>query len=550
MDSIVTKRLFVGALIIAFIGACGSTESTDSPPNDGGSKPVCASDAECEKDEPVCNKILGECVGCVGDADCGEESLCLENSCVLRCDSDNDCQTGALRCNAGHCVECTEHDDCPDENNCHSGRCLPWTCTPGSVRCSGTEVTVCDATGLDYSATTDCGVQGGTCEAGTCVGVACDAGAFLCDGAVLYQCAASGTSLTSVEVCDTAELCNAVEGSCSSQVCTPGDTVCDGTVLRVCNADGSALEVSADCSDNDEVCYEGACLRCTPNSVGCVDNARALCEADGSEYVLGPACDADEICVSGSCLPVICDADTLYCEGQVLYRCASDGTTNSVDTTCETDSFCTAGENTCQPDICEAGEPACDGETLATCADDGGGYTDGTTNCAASDQVCDLAACVTAAEDTLGAAVSSVRLNSALAANRYYVSHDRILTEIQQYSSISGTAQFTWAVYEESTHENYTNIFESQNLSSELSFHSSGTISVPLLAGRSYMIGVHVVGVANAGLAPPIEVFASFGRVTGATVLEAESTLPSSWLVQDDSLLDSIFYQTLTTELP
>lgn len=628
--------------------------------------------------------------------DCGAEGgTCLYDACV-----DVVCDPLALFCDANVLYQCDNSgttfgpvQTCASSEFCNeeAGACSPQACSPGATACSGTVQQVCNADGSAFETAVDCNDDDAACVGGECVPKVCTPGEKSCsdDGTLVYVCDTFGTALLISSTCSTSQYCDEATTQCRVRSCTPGAPVCDGEVATTCNDEGSGVEPDGtDCAEEDnQACYEGECLprictgryckegnsyncvengtadsirttcsstdfcneatgdceddECTPDSAGCVDNTPGICKADGSAYELSTPCESDERCVSGTCLPVICVANTYYCEGQAIYDCGYDGTTTSLVTTCSASYFCEEGRGTCQlddcdagepvcngaalsvcksdgsgpedagdacpsgetcedgacaeiictpneifcdadtlnlcnalgtaiedsvacstaqfcdesrdptscvSDICAAGQPACDGETPSTCKDNGGGYKSPKTDCSASDKVCNGTACVNAADDTVGGTTSSGTYSSYRYANQYYITTDRTLTEIQQYFSVTGTSQFTWFVYEGTTSSSFTKVFESLNTSSGAdTFHSSGTISVPLVKGRYYMIGVRVSGSATRFYTTNVGGFVSFGKITGSDYESTSGSLPSSWSVSSYSY---DYHQTLTTKLP
>lgn len=119
------------------------------------------------------------------------------------------------------------------------------------------------------------------------------------------------------------------DGECRPIVCAgiaEGEYMCKEAVSQHCLNNGTALQIR-ECS-GWQYCDEstGRCrARCTPGDTRCMMGARALCNSDGY-YEVDAACDADELCVSGECTPIICERNEYYCDGQAVYRCGSDGT--------------------------------------------------------------------------------------------------------------------------------------------------------------------------------------------------------------------------------
>src|SRR5690606_31226047 len=213
----------------------------------------CVNSLDCSNDS-VCDRNLGYCVECISDGDCGETHACVSNKCIARCQSDKGCTAAGELCNvaAGYCVECVEEEDCPDLYHCDSGSCkvdvclqehstcvtalnarevcrpngsqtdaidcsfgttcvqdgatalcMPWTCPPGSARCSddATKLEICDADGLGGTITADCVAAGGVCENNSCNAVVCPPSSVFCDGQTGSHCNVLGTSLPSLQVC-------------------------------------------------------------------------------------------------------------------------------------------------------------------------------------------------------------------------------------------------------------------------------------------------------------------------------------------------------------
>lgn len=202
-------------------------------------------------------------------------------------------------------------------------------------------------------------------------------------------------------------------------------------------------------------------------------------------------------------------------------------------------------------DICPADQPACDGETLATCNPYGGGYVEQTTDCSSTGQVCNMSACVDAAEDTVGSTDSSSLANHQGAANRFYMHTDRTLTEIETYASVSEASDFDWFVYEGTTSSGtYDKIFDSTNTSSgTASFHNSGPIDVALQAGHYYIVGVRIAGTAELFYTPTTaRATVSFGQLIWGLTMDLEtSPLPATW---SGGASSTHYYQQLTTQAP
>lgn len=147
-------------------------------------------------------------------------------------------------------------------------------------------------------------------------------------------------------------------------------------------------------------------------------------------------------------------------------------------------------------DLCAQGVAACIGETAGICAADGSGLTTAGTDCSLSGEVCnESGVCAPLALDTFGA-TSSSSTSTLSYSNRYLVTEGRTLTQIEQWMTLSAGATLTWVVYESTSQfGTYTQLLSlpvAYPLGATATFVSSGAISVPLVAGRYYMIGAIV----------------------------------------------------------
>lgn len=243
--------------------------------------------------------------------------------------------------------------------------------------------------------------------------------------------------------------------------------------------------------------------------------------------------------------------DDTQCAAGAIQRCTNNGTAWTTTLTCATTSYCNdlVKPVVCAADTCAASSNACNGEKLATCAADGGHFTATGADCAASNTVCSLTgACVAEAADTVAITSTIASVASYLNGNVYRVDRARKLTKIEHYLLVSGTSAFTWVVYEStSATGTFTKVFEktTSDTAPNGAFVSSGAISVPLTAGKFYMIGVlgqNVILYFDGKAGTP---FVSFGQLTSGLVLNATST-PATVSIGTDS---TRLYQRLSTSL-
>jgi hypothetical protein len=517
-----------------------------------GSGPV-SDGTDCSKDGRLC--VAGECrdVICSGTFCKGNEVWsCSEGGTVAKLSN-----------------------TCSSTSYCLSGSCYVKSCTGGQSICNGTTATTCKADGSGAEAGgTDCAATDQACVSGSCVPKVCSPSSYFCSNGNPQACNSSGTAFSQTATCSASYFCKAGYSSCQYDVCTAGQTLCNGTIAGTCAADGSGpADGGTDCAADNKVCYSGTCLPkiCNPNEYFCQGGNSYLCGSTGATSTLndtclasefckagnyycqadvctagaavcngtnlstcatdgsgpadaGTACSSGSVCYSGACKPVVCTPDALQCSGNTVQRCINNGTQWSTIQTCDASSFCNeaASPIACAPDTCTASGNACNGEKLATCAADGGHFTATSTDCAASNTVCTLAGtCAAEAADTVGSTSYTQQYSSMLVGNIYRADRSRTLTKIEEYFSVSGTSVFTWVVYEATSGGGtYTKVFEkTASNTASAAFVSSGTLSVPLVAGRYYVLGVIIQGnftlYATSTSAAP---FVSFGQLMSGTL--------------------------------
>lgn len=144
-----------------------------------------------------------------------------------------------------------------------------------------------------------------------------------------------------------------VAGSCvKDQVCTPNEFFCsDSKTVSKCSGDGKSFVKSADCLAGWECKKDvGACEMlspppiCSSDEKGCFNATNVkVCNQLGSDWIIQPACKADESCLAGACKPKaaapVCtdtdpaDTDLVGVIGLNYFEkgTASDGTTSAAD---------------------------------------------------------------------------------------------------------------------------------------------------------------------------------------------------------------------------
>lgn len=327
----------------------------------------------CQAGEPLdCSSLLvGECQSAACDEEldqCVAQAVQDGTSCSDgdACNGEESCQEGA--CQAGEAL------DCPDPGPCQEGLCDPVQGCIAEPRADGTSCSDGDACNGDETC------QAGSCAGGTpptCVdGDPCTTDG--CDASLgcTFEAAPDGTSCTDGDACNGAETCQAGTctagsppdcndpnpcrvGSCDPQQGCISDPVADGTSC----SDGDACNGEEMCSAGN--CMPGAVLDCddaqpcTADScdplLGCVYDAAP----DGTSCADGNACNGAESCLSGDCVAgevPECE-DTNPCavgscdpEQGCVSEPVADGTS------CDDGDVCNGAE-VCEAGTCKAGTP-------------------------------------------------------------------------------------------------------------------------------------------------------------------------------------------------
>ena len=441
-----------------------ASETTDSGPLADSSVPDCELGARtCVGDTLVeCDGIgLGAPTRVLDDcASRGE--VCENGECsVPFCWGETDCINGALyRCERrgldARFLESCEAAGKLCQQDGAQGHCVP-RCRPGQPVCRDQVLATCNTEGTGpASGGHDCEEDGLVCDqaSASCAPKVCEPNRTRCQKREIFQCDANGARETLLTTCLGSQLCeqHATSAYCIDGSCTAGTPVCNGTVATVCGSDGLYAEGGTDCSKLDQ-----------------------------------------RACVAGVCRLKVCRPGAWGCQtGQVAQRCNASGTGFEAATTCVDAAHCSRGS--CASDVCTANTKDCVGEATGTCDGFGAGLLSDAIDCAETSQVCDAEAeCVAEVIDTIDDASSSFGFGAV--GNTYLVRKSRHLTRIQVYVGVTGNVPITWLVYEGESWQELTKIFASSAThvgDGELALVDSGPISVPLVAGRTYFIGLDV----------------------------------------------------------
>jgi hypothetical protein len=230
------------------------------------------------------------------------------------------------------------------------------------------------------STSDDC--RGGElCDDGVCLEVCSDDND--CDSAVFATCDLERGRC--VECVDSGQ-CASTE-ACIDQRCVffcDDNSDCRGG--EVCAIDTGACR-AAECVDDDGcrggfLCDNGVCVSilpivCEANSVSCDGNSVATCNIDGTGFDQ-VACNDDEACIDGACAAVVCVANDFGCDNDTTaWVCDSSGTQRDL-LACRADQYCDDGA--CRTRVCTPNSVVCAGDSLVVC--DAAGATSTVEPCA------------------------------------------------------------------------------------------------------------------------------------------------------------------------
>ena len=194
-----------------------------------------------------CEMQASGCTDYAAPVACGD-GTCSGGSCPGQCT--DQCSEGATRCSTSvdgvetcaaqgnGCLDWGAPVACGGAQTCSSGGCT--TCTDGAERCSlNNNVEQC--TGGQWFETQSCafGCMTGTCQ----TSVTCTPGTHRCNGLAVEICNSSGTAYLHASTC--ANTC--ADGLCTG-ACTPGTKRCNGGMAETCNAAGTAWEGGQVCT--------------------------------------------------------------------------------------------------------------------------------------------------------------------------------------------------------------------------------------------------------------------------------------------------------------
>lgn len=347
---------------------------------------------------------------------CPDESACLDGACQLGCR--HACAPDEVGCANGGLQRCVESGDgcrawsdpeaCPDGETCDEGQCVSAGCADrcalGTTECVADGLRTCEATEActDWSAPSPC-PDDQACVDDACVVRCtddCVPNARRCEADGFAQCVPGGDGClrwSPVEACGAAERCD--DGACVPEAteCTDGCAddgalICEGDGFRRCGQydPDPCLELSdlVACAEL-QVCRDGACVascedECVADAARCRGDQPETCgnfDADPClEWGAAAACDAEERCDDGACVPRVdpcadvCPENAVRCVPGGVQRCVDEDDDPCLEwgapQPCPMGESC-RGAGTCEPDCadtCVDGERRCVGNGVATCA--------------------------------------------------------------------------------------------------------------------------------------------------------------------------------------
>ncbi|MBN2194547.1 MAG: hypothetical protein JW751_17145, partial [Polyangiaceae bacterium] len=384
---------------LRFVGATDPCAGVD--PDDGN---PCTTDVCDPTTGIVTHDPVADGTGCPDDDLCNGDETCLGGDCVFgiapTVDDDNPCTddscdpaSGVANVPVADGTACSDADLCNGDETCTAGDCMPGTplivddANPCTADACDPLTGVANVPVADGTACSDADLCNGdeTCSAGNCMpgtplivddGNPCTADT--CDpmSGIANVAVADGTA------CPDADLCNGDE-TCTAGDCTPGVALvvddgnpctadaCDPAtgVANVPLADGTAC-ADADVCNGGETCSAGTCTPgvpllvddgnpCTADACDPVTGVTHLPVADGAACADADACNGDEICAAGNCMPGLppavddgnpCTADACDPVTGVTHLPVADGTDCADTDVCN-------GAETCVDGSCVPGAP-------------------------------------------------------------------------------------------------------------------------------------------------------------------------------------------------
>lgn len=287
------------------------------------------------------------------------------------------------------------------------------SCRPGSFRCTGSALQLCDEAEGDFRTVRVCSSAALCCDTPErcgrqpgCEPPVCTAGEFRCSAEVLEVCNAGQTGFEPIDRCASPSMCNASLGRCTDvpcdvagrerqcngpdlEECTPGrsewtrlDTcpsaaLCDPAPEVGCEPEQCRID-SPSSPPSPYICMSGNLMRCNDALTGwefvetCLNPANCNALIDtlvGDPYA--PDIPAEQLSRLG-CTPPGCAPGRYRCDGSDLMLCGANRT-GYVERVarCASAQHCDASRGRCTPEPCSVGERQCNGDEYRVCTGTG-----------------------------------------------------------------------------------------------------------------------------------------------------------------------------------
>jgi hypothetical protein len=240
-----------------------------------------------------------------------------------------------------------------DAGNCPS-------CMPGGYRCEGDLLERCAPAGNAWALVEQCD-SAGLCDSieGVCRPKACEPQQYDCaETGDLVRCNADLTGFTLVQRCDSAAMCSAARGQerCGPVICDLGDRRCNGAQLEECRPDrmgfaatGAVCASAALCREDEPGKARCATQTCTAGQYSCDGRALRLCNENSAGWTVMDYCTTDALCRADLqlCVTPTCNPGQRRCSGGVLEVCRADQTDFELVADCGDPLLCDIRVPTC-----------------------------------------------------------------------------------------------------------------------------------------------------------------------------------------------------------
>ncbi len=284
-DGNLVKACIEGGTALAVIGKCGADQACVGSKG----KAECVQQI-CKPGNKTCNKAGTGIDVCKPDGlgtsgyDCPVGQVCDKAACVKQL-----CDPSSLYCSVDWVMKCNivgsgadKVSQCKPDEICTGGKCAAKLCKPGQATCKNINtLSVCDdpAKGLQDKPCADKHV----CSSGKCVQQVCPPSTKYCEGTQVMLCDKSGLSkLMNLDCAFQKKTC--AKGECVSPQCGNGKT-----------------EPGEECDDGNNKAGDGCSPKCVKEIPQQCKPGAACCTADGKWLGKGSKCGKIALLKKHSC---------------------------------------------------------------------------------------------------------------------------------------------------------------------------------------------------------------------------------------------------------